>query len=187
MLASSAALSCWPPWSGAGWSTRGLPMEPAWGSRSCSRCRSATSTTTAFWASTAAIATRRWRHSAFAGIPPTKTCMNCHTQIWVGSPMLEPVRESYRTEQVAPLASRLQFARLRLLRPQHPRAEGGRLLDVSRPDRRDALHLPGADAADGVVPRLPSQSGRERPPARRGVQHEVPAARQSAAVGAEAG
>lgn len=35
--------------------------------------------------------------SAFAGIPPTKTCMNCHSQIWVGSPVLESVRESYRT------------------------------------------------------------------------------------------
>jgi hypothetical protein len=34
--------------------------------------------------------------SAFAGIPPTKTCMNCHSQIWTGSPILEPVRESYR-------------------------------------------------------------------------------------------
>lgn len=37
--------------------------------------------------------------SSFAGIPPTKTCMNCHSQIWVGSKMLEPVRESYRTDQ----------------------------------------------------------------------------------------
>lgn len=37
--------------------------------------------------------------SAFAGLPPTKTCMNCHSQIWVGSPMLAPVRESYRTGQ----------------------------------------------------------------------------------------
>jgi len=35
--------------------------------------------------------------SSFAGIPPTKTCMNCHTQIWSDSPMLEPVRESFRT------------------------------------------------------------------------------------------
>lgn len=35
--------------------------------------------------------------SPLASIPPTKTCMNCHSQIWVGSPMLEPVRESYRT------------------------------------------------------------------------------------------
>jgi hypothetical protein len=35
--------------------------------------------------------------SSFGGIPPTKTCMNCHSQIWVGSAMLEPVRESFRT------------------------------------------------------------------------------------------
>jgi hypothetical protein len=35
--------------------------------------------------------------SAFAGLPPTKTCMNCHSQIWADSPMLEPVRESLRT------------------------------------------------------------------------------------------
>src|SRR5256714_9824854 len=35
--------------------------------------------------------------SATAGIPPTKTCMNCHAQIWSLSPTLEPVRESFRT------------------------------------------------------------------------------------------
>ena len=35
--------------------------------------------------------------SAFAGIPPTATCMNCHKLIWNDSPMLEPVRESLRT------------------------------------------------------------------------------------------
>ena len=35
--------------------------------------------------------------SAFAGIPPTKTCMNCHAQLFADSPMLEPVRESFRT------------------------------------------------------------------------------------------
>ena len=35
--------------------------------------------------------------SSFANIPPTKTCMNCHSQIWVTSPFLEPVRASWRT------------------------------------------------------------------------------------------
>jgi Cytochrome c7 and related cytochrome c len=35
--------------------------------------------------------------SNFAGIPPTSTCMNCHRQIWTNAPMLEPVRESYRS------------------------------------------------------------------------------------------
>src|SRR6187401_1697283 len=36
--------------------------------------------------------------AASAGIPPTKTCMNCHSQIWITSPYLEPVRESFRTD-----------------------------------------------------------------------------------------
>jgi hypothetical protein len=35
--------------------------------------------------------------SSFAGIPPTKTCMNCHSQIWTGAGVLEPVRQSYRS------------------------------------------------------------------------------------------
>jgi hypothetical protein len=37
--------------------------------------------------------------SARAGIPPTATCMNCHAQIWVDAPFLEPVRASYRTDE----------------------------------------------------------------------------------------
>jgi len=35
--------------------------------------------------------------SNFAGIPPTATCMNCHRQIWTNAPLLEPVRESFKT------------------------------------------------------------------------------------------
>jgi hypothetical protein len=34
--------------------------------------------------------------SSFAGIPPTKTCMNCHSQIWTSAPLLEPVRASFK-------------------------------------------------------------------------------------------
>jgi hypothetical protein len=37
--------------------------------------------------------------AASAGIPPVKTCMNCHAQIWAQSPYLEPVREAFRTNQ----------------------------------------------------------------------------------------
>src|SRR4051812_2477248 len=36
--------------------------------------------------------------SNFAGIPPTKTCMNCHSQIWANAPILEPVRASFRND-----------------------------------------------------------------------------------------
>jgi hypothetical protein len=40
--------------------------------------------------------------SATAGIPPTKTCMNCHSQIFNQSPTLEPVRASWRTNTSIP-------------------------------------------------------------------------------------
>jgi len=44
--------------------------------------------------------------SAFANIPPTKTCMNCHSQIWTNAPILEPVRASFRDN------TRLQWTRV---------------------------------------------------------------------------
>ncbi|HJZ53185.1 MAG TPA: cytochrome c3 family protein [Candidatus Acidoferrales bacterium] len=37
--------------------------------------------------------------SSFAGVPPTQTCMTCHSQIWTNAPMLEPVRASYRDDK----------------------------------------------------------------------------------------
>jgi hypothetical protein len=37
--------------------------------------------------------------SAVASVPPTKTCINCHSQIWAQSQFLEPVRASWRTDQ----------------------------------------------------------------------------------------
>lgn len=35
--------------------------------------------------------------SAFAGLPATAICMNCHSQIWSASDALKPVRDSYQT------------------------------------------------------------------------------------------
>ncbi|QEH39285.1 Class III cytochrome C family protein (plasmid) [Aquisphaera giovannonii] len=37
--------------------------------------------------------------SANPTVPPTYTCMSCHSQIWSTSPMLEPVRASLRNGQ----------------------------------------------------------------------------------------
>jgi hypothetical protein len=37
--------------------------------------------------------------SSYAGMPATKTCMNCHSQIWVGSSMTEPIRQSFSTNE----------------------------------------------------------------------------------------
>jgi hypothetical protein len=36
--------------------------------------------------------------SSYAGLPPTETCMSCHSQIWTNSPLLEPVRKSLETD-----------------------------------------------------------------------------------------
>lgn len=40
--------------------------------------------------------------SSFADIPPTHTCMTCHSQIWPDSPILEPVRQSWATGEPIP-------------------------------------------------------------------------------------
>jgi len=37
--------------------------------------------------------------SDFAGIPPTQTCMNCHSQIWTNAEMLAPVRNSFASNK----------------------------------------------------------------------------------------
>ncbi len=40
--------------------------------------------------------------SAYAGLPPTHTCMTCHSRLWTQANLLAPVRRSYRDNQ--PLA-----------------------------------------------------------------------------------
>ena len=37
--------------------------------------------------------------SHFANVPPTKTCMNCHQQMWTSADLLETVRKSYREDK----------------------------------------------------------------------------------------
>jgi hypothetical protein len=37
--------------------------------------------------------------SNFAGVPPTETCMTCHSQILADAPMLDPVQQSWKNDQ----------------------------------------------------------------------------------------
>jgi hypothetical protein len=37
--------------------------------------------------------------AAYAGMPATKTCMTCHSQIWTNASLLEPVRASWRDDR----------------------------------------------------------------------------------------
>jgi len=48
----------------------------------------------------------RYCHTAFeqsasAGFPPSKTCMNCHQQMWVGADLLQPVRDYAKGKPIA--------------------------------------------------------------------------------------
>jgi hypothetical protein len=36
-------------------------------------------------------------NSAFAGIPPTETCMSCHSQIWSSASVTQPIRDSWQS------------------------------------------------------------------------------------------
>ena len=40
--------------------------------------------------------------TSYAGIPPTKTCINCHAQIWTNAKLLQPVRDSWATGNSIP-------------------------------------------------------------------------------------
>jgi len=40
--------------------------------------------------------------SSYAGIPPTKTCINCHAQIWTNAALLQPVRDSWASGESIP-------------------------------------------------------------------------------------
>jgi hypothetical protein len=37
--------------------------------------------------------------SSFAGIPPTETCMTCHSKVWTNAPILQPVRTSWQQDR----------------------------------------------------------------------------------------
>jgi hypothetical protein len=37
--------------------------------------------------------------SPVAGVPPTQTCMTCHSQMWIHAPMLDPVRLSWAEQK----------------------------------------------------------------------------------------
>ena len=77
--------------------------------------------------------------SSFAGIPSTKICMNCHSQIWAESPILEPVRESFRTGKSLEWTRVTQFTGIRLFRSQH-----------SCSQRRGLHHLPWARGSNAA-------------------------------------
>ena len=99
--------------------------------------------------------------SAVAGIPPTHTCMTCHSQLYTQAAMLAPVRESLARRPADPLEQSQQAAGLRLLRSFHPYRQRRRLHHMPWRRRADAVDAPGCAAHHELVSRLPSRSGTE--------------------------
>ena len=114
--------------------------------------------------------------SAFANIPPTKTCMNCHSQIWTNAPILEPVRASFRDN------TPLQWTRVHDLpdfvyfnHSIHVN-KGVGCATCHGPVDEMPLMYQEANAADELVHRLPPQPRQVHPAARPGLQHGLAAA-----------
>ncbi len=111
--------------------------------------------------------------SSYAGIPPTKTCINCHAQIWTNAQLLEPVRESWATGQSLPwikvhdLPDYVYFSH-----EIHVHKGVGCASCHGRVDQMPLMYAENT-LADGVVFGLPSQPGEESAADQRDLQHGV--------------
>ena len=117
-------------------------------------------------------------NSSFAGLPPTQTCMTCHSQIWTNAAMLEPVRNSYRTTNRSNgFASTLcPTSSISITASTSARVSAA---PPATARRADAAHLSREFALHGVVPGLPSPAGKIRAPAFGSFQCQLSAACES--------
>ncbi len=132
-----------------------------------SRSSSTTGTTSSTTSSTAGTATRRWTARPSAGIPPTELCLNCHSQVWNKSPLLDVVRASWFSGQPIPwmrvhrLPGFVYFNHAIHVNKGVGCVECHGRVDQMAGDRA------GRAAQHGLVPRLPPEPVPAPPPARR--------------------
>ena len=115
-------------------------------------------------------------YSSFAGLPPTQTCMNCHSQIWTQAPVLQPVRDSWQTGQpiiwnrVNNLPDFVYFNHsIHVQKGIGCETCHGRIDQMPLTAQAASLHME-------LVPRLPPRSGQVHPAARPGLHHGLAAA-----------
>ena len=116
--------------------------------------------------------------SSYAGIPPTKTCMNCHAQIWTNAGLLQPVRTSWATGESIPWIKIHDLPDFVYFNHEiHVNKGIGCSSCHGRVDLMPLMYQQNTPA-DGVVPKLPSQSGQEPAPHQRDLQHGLGRAHQ---------
>ena len=79
--------------------------------------------------------------SSYAGIPPTKTCINCHAQIWTNAAASGAGARELGDRRVDALDQGARPAGLRLLQPRNSREQGPRLRELPWPRRPDAVDV----------------------------------------------
>ncbi len=125
--------------------------------------------------------------SAVAGIPPTHTCMTCHSQLYTQTAMLAPVRESLANGQpihwnkVNKLPDYVYFDHSIHI------AKGVGCTTCHGDVGAYAADAAGRAAHHGLVPRLPSRSGAEPSAGCRGFRSGLEIAGRPGAARTDAG
>ena len=120
--------------------------------------------------------------SGMAALPPTETCMNCHTAILPNSAKLAPVRESYTSGMPIPWVKVHDIADyVYFNHSAHVNAGVGCVECHGRVDQMEVVADRQA-AEHGLVPGLPPRSGTVAASERPSDQHAMDAARTDRAA-----
>ena len=109
--------------------------------------------------------------SSYAGIPPTKTCINCHAQIWTNAALLEPVRQSWATGESLVWTKVHDLPDYVYFNHSIHVNKGLGCASCHGACGSDAADVSAEHVADGVVLELPSRSGEESKAGEPALQH----------------
>ena len=118
--------------------------------------------------------------SADAGMPPTETCMTCHSQIWTHAEMLAPVRASFAMHKPLRWTTVYKLPDYVFFNHSIHIAKGVGCNECHGQVDKMPLMRRSACVSHAVLPRLSQRSGAASAPARSGLQHGLAAHRRHA-------
>ncbi len=125
--------------------------------------------------------------SHFAGLPPTETCMTCHSQIWNNATLTQPIRDSWASGKSIEWTRVHDLPDFVLFQPQHPCEQGHRLFYLPWTGKRDAADVQSEHAVHELVHQLPPRPGAVHSAAIGSVQHRLQISGQSSRIGPATG